>query len=125
MSTASDSAADRDHPLDGWQPIATGPRDDSGVLVALIEGQTIRRVSDARNRGLGWYTFGGQACHWATHWKPLFAARVAALEAENTKLRQAQEDARRTWERIQHLEAENRQLRDENAWCRERMEAIG
>jgi hypothetical protein len=61
----------------GWQPIAIAPKDDTPLLVALIEGRVIRRMSDARSRGLGFYTFSGrEACYWATHWMPLPAAAV-------------------------------------------------
>lgn len=59
--------------MSDWQPIEMAPRErKTPVLVALIRDGCIYRVSDAEFNGLGFYTkFGGQSCHWATHWAPL------------------------------------------------------
>jgi hypothetical protein len=68
----------------GWQPIATAPAKRL-VLVALIDGEVIHRVSDARNSGLGWFTRnGGVSCHWATHWAPMPPWWPNGVPAEET-----------------------------------------
>jgi excisionase family DNA binding protein len=55
----------------GWRDIDTHERDRKPVLLGLIEGGILRRVSLAAFNGFGYYEIGsGQACHWRTHWMP-------------------------------------------------------
>lgn len=57
-----------------WQPIEIHDKSSDLILVALIRGGRIWRVSDAQFNGLGYYSISGDACHWRTHWMPLPAA---------------------------------------------------
>jgi hypothetical protein len=56
-----------------WQPIDSDrPAYNVPVLVALIDGGKIMRVSDAKRDKFGFYTLnGGNPCHWRSHWMPL------------------------------------------------------
>jgi len=57
-----------------WQPIATAPQgltNRQHVIVALIRDGVVRRISEARFNGIGWYDKAGTQCHWRTHWMPL------------------------------------------------------
>lgn len=53
-----------------WQDISTANKTD-WILVAMIEGDKVIRVSEAKWNQIAWYDRGGHSCFWATHWMRL------------------------------------------------------
>lgn len=61
-----------------WRPIATGPKDKTLVMVAIVSGGAVMRASDASYHNNSWFTKSGARLSFtATHWAPMPAIGAA------------------------------------------------
>lgn len=71
-------AAAQQTPQEGWQPIATAPKDGTVIIGALIRDGRVWRVHDMKHNGLAFYTINGDSVPQMTHWIPLPAHETPA-----------------------------------------------